>query len=131
MGVAMSEAEAEIDVLEALDEGIDDLLAALEATEERSTYLDGQLTFFREAQAAIPEADEDERPQAVLERAAEKLDVGLDEEAQIGAPLDEHRAGVLGAWGICVGYVEGFHAGANAVIDQVDEAAAQAPEGEG
>ncbi len=111
----------EIDLLEALGDGIDDLLAAIEATEESSAYLEGQQRFFEHALGAIPEAGEEERPQGVLERVASGLDVELSDGSIADAPLDEERAGVLGAWGICIGYVEGFHAGARRVIAEVEQ----------
>lgn len=110
----------EIDLLEALGDGIDDLLAAIEATEETSAYLDGQQSFFEHALGAIPEAGEEERPQAVLERVAAGLGVELADGAIADAPLDEEQSGILGAWGICIGYVEGFHAGARRVIAEVE-----------
>ncbi|PSG97639.1 hypothetical protein BRD56_04675 [Thermoplasmatales archaeon SW_10_69_26] len=118
----MSQPAREIDVLEALGEGVEDLLAAVEATEERSAYLDGQAAFFEAVLAAIPEADPDERPQAVLEGVASEQGLELVDAEPGGLPLDGHEAGLLGAWGLCLGYVEGFHAGGNAVIGTVDEA---------
>jgi hypothetical protein len=120
----MSEAESrEIGVLEALGEGVEELLAALEATEETSTYLDGQAAFFQATLDAIPEAGGDERPQGVLERVASEEGIELQTGGLPETPLAEREAGVLGAWGICIGYLEGFHAGANTVIAEVDEAA--------
>lgn len=119
----MSETAREIDVLEALGEGVEDLLAAVEATPERSPYLDGQAAFFQAVLEAIPEADADERPQAVLERVAADLGLELVDAEPAGLPLDAREAGLLGAWGLCLGYVEGFHAGGNAVLGSIDEAA--------
>jgi hypothetical protein len=118
----MSEPEArEIDLLEALGEGLDELLAAIEATEESSTYLDGQAAFFEATLEAIPDADEDERPQTVLERVASQEGIELAEGGLPETPLAEREAGALGAWGIAIGYLEGFHAGANRVIAQVEQ----------
>jgi hypothetical protein len=128
----MSEDAREIDLLEALGEGVEELLAALEATEEDSAYLEGQAAYFQAVLEAIPEADPDERPQAVLERVAAEHGVEMEEAGIAQAPLDEERSGVLGAWGICIGYVEGFHAGAQRVIAEVEHAPPSAgPPGEG
>lgn len=122
----------EIDLLVALGRGAEDLLVALEATEETSAYLDGQARFFERLLEAIPQASEDERPQAVLEQVAAELDVAMVDAQLVDTPLDGSRAGVLGAWGICIGYLEGFHAGARRVIDQVEQAPPSAePPGEG
>lgn len=123
----MSEPGREIDVLEALGEGVEDLLAAVEATEERSAYLEGQARFFEAVLAAIPEAGPDERPQAVLERVAADQGLELVDAQPSDLPLEAEDAGVLGAWGLCLGYVEGFHAGGNAVLGSIDEAADALP----
>lgn len=129
----MSEAEAEtIDLLDALGEGVEELLAAIEATEETSDYLEGQAAFFEAMLAAIPEAGSEQRPQAVLEDVAAELGVELAAGELQEAPLEPRRVGVLGAWGICIGYLEGFHAGARRVIDEVEQAPSRAgPPGEG
>lgn len=122
----------EIDLLEALGAGVEDLLVALEATDEDSAYLDGQAAFFEALLEAIPQADEDERPQAVLEHVAADHGVAMVGGGLAETPLAEREAGVLGAWGICIGYLEGFHAGARRIIDEVEQAPSRAgPPGEG
>lgn len=119
----MTSGGREIDVLEALGEGVTELLEAIEAASASSAYIDGQRAFFEAVAPAVDEAGPDERPQAVLERVASRLGVEVEDHAIVDPPLDEHEAGVLAAWGICIGYVEGFPAGARAVISEVDATA--------
>lgn len=117
----MSESGREIDVLEALADGIEQLLAAIEAVDAGTAYMDGQRAFFEDTLEAVDEAGPDERPQAVLEQVAGRLGVATEDHALSDPPLDERDAGVLAAWGICIGYVEGFPAGARAVMAEVDQ----------
>lgn len=112
--------EREIDVLEALAEGVARLKAAIEQAGADTVYLEGQRAFFEAAEQAIEQAGPDARPQAVLEQAAAELGIQLEDHELASGPLDDREAGVLAAWGICIGYVEGFPAGAGAVIDRVD-----------
>lgn len=111
----------EIDVLEALGTAVDDLLAALEQADASSAYLDGQRAFFQAVGPAVERAGESERPQVVLEQVASGLAVELEDGRLQDPPLDRKQAGVLAAWGICIGYVEGFPAGARTVIEQVNQ----------
>lgn len=115
--------EREIDVLDALSEAIEELIAAIDAAGVSSTYIEGQRAFFEAAWDAIGEAGETERPQTVMERVASEAGLEVVDGELTEAPLDEHRAGALAAWGICIGYVEGFPDGARTVIDEVDQLA--------
>lgn len=113
----------EIDVLDAVGEAAERFLAAIEESGRSSAYLDGQRAFLEAVNPAVEEAGEDDRPQEVLEQVAGEQGVQLEGDEIVDAPLDEHHCGVLAAWGLCIGYAEGFPAGARAVISEVDRMA--------
>jgi hypothetical protein len=110
-----------IDVLDAVEARLHALSNALEQAEASTDYLDGQQAFFDAALDAIGETGPEEAPKAVLERAAERVGLHVDGYDVQGTPLSAREAGALAAWGLCLGYADGFPAGARAVVDTVDQ----------
>lgn len=122
--------EARLDVLDILHDHIGVLITGLDEKRTEAAYVDGQLAYLETLQARLGDIPQDVRPRDLLEEIANDHGLAFDGVTLEAPPTSAHEAGVLSAWSLCLGFVEGAATGAQAASSAL-EAAFEADEGLG
>lgn len=109
----MSDRHLEIDPTEALHRFAREMSVASELGE--GDFAGGQRAFFEALSDRIDPAETVPLGPLLVETAT-GLGVEFGDGDLETVPDDAHKAGVLAAWGLCLGYVEGIGRGAQLVI---------------
>ncbi len=114
------ETEAQLDVLDVLDDEIEMLLASLDQKQDPSAYTQGQIAYLEALQDRLTDVPLGALPRDLLEETAHELGLTFQDGAPEDPIRDDQDAGILAAWALCLGFVEGAARGAQAAADALD-----------
>lgn len=114
--------EAQLDVLDILEGHVDLLIKGLRGTQTDAAYVEGQIAYLEALDARLGDVPEDVRPRDLLEEIANELGLAFDGVTIKQPPQDAHEAGLLSAWSLCLGFVEGAAMGAQAASNALQGA---------
>lgn len=117
----MSDPQATMDVLEVLASRVERLLEALRGASD-TAYVQGQLAYLEALDERLGDVPAEVRPRDLLEEVAEEQGLAFTGTELEAPPADQHEAGVLSMWSLCLGFVEGAVVGARAVTAAIEEA---------
>lgn len=114
--------EAQLDVLDLLEGHVDLLIKGLRGTQTDAAYVEGQISYLEALDERLGGVPEDVRPRDLLEEIANELGLIFDGVTLEEPPTDAHEAGLLSAWSLCLGFVEGAATGAQAASNALQAA---------
>ncbi len=114
--------EAQLDVLEILEGHVDLLIKGLRGTGRDADYVQGQLAYLEALDQRLDDVPEEVRPRDLLEEIANELGLAFDGVTLEEVPQTGHDAGLLSAWSLCLGFVEGAATGAQAASNALQVA---------